>query len=553
MTGYALCEILFHYAVFVGTADEPKSRKKLLTLCCLMLTLSGCGGGGGGGGANSPPVLVSVSDQQLFEDTGSIIGTLSATDSDGDALTFSVSGTDASSFTISASKQLSFITTPDFEAPTDDDQDSVYLITVSVSDGASTDSESISITVLNALEGRVVDGPVSGGSVVITGASGDVTEGVTTDENGFWLIPEAIDGEDLQIISTGGVDMATGKSLANLVLISDVPTDASGSLNINAITTLLSVLETPEQKASVLASLGIESTPADLIGTDIWEAAISGDLASLAAQRVNAQLSLIILTTQTIIASTAGDSSDLILSVLAVAQAMGDALSGSGETNLASTDFIPQVITDAVAAASPDVGVAADVVTAVSASLADANTVLGDESLDPTSDTAAGISGAAQADLQEAVAAVSSGQSDVEQFEQDTASETLYEGVPVEEGIPDTDGDGLADTVDSDDDNDGVRDGDDAFPLDTSETLDTDLDGIGNNADTDDDGDGVLDVNDAYPLISLGGLTDTGGDGRPNDCDSACVALGMAADTDNDNDGVLRRELAQFETGRAGW
>ena len=30
--------------------------------------------------------------------------------------------------------------------------------------------------------------------------------------------------------------------------------------------------------------------------------------------------------------------------------------------------------------------------------------------------------------------------------------------------------------------------------------MDTDLDGIGNNADTDDDNDGVLDDEDAFPL-----------------------------------------------------
>ena len=58
-------------------------------------------------------------------------------------------------------------------------------------------------------------------------------------------------------------------------------------------------------------------------------------------------------------------------------------------------------------------------------------------------------------------------------------------------------------------------------------------------ADTDDDNDGILDTADGYPLAAIGSLTDTDDDGRPNDCDSACVALGMAADTDDDNDGIL--------------
>ena len=34
-------------------------------------------------------------------------------------------------------------------------------------------------------------------------------------------------------------------------------------------------------------------------------------------------------------------------------------------------------------------------------------------------------------------------------------------------------------------------------------------------------------------------MTDTDGDGRPNGCDSACVALGMTADPDDDNDGIF--------------
>jgi parallel beta-helix repeat protein len=64
----------------------------------------------------------------------------------------------------------------------------------------------------------------------------------------------------------------------------------------------------------------------------------------------------------------------------------------------------------------------------------------------------------------------------------------------------DTDGDGLSDTIDPDDDNDGHPDGVDEFPFNASEWLDTDSDGIGNNADMDDDNDGHLDDQDAYPL-----------------------------------------------------
>ena len=52
-----------------------------------------------------------------------------------------------------------------------------------------------------------------------------------------------------------------------------------------------------------------------------------------------------------------------------------------------------------------------------------------------------------------------------------------------------------------DTDADGYSDFDDAFLLDASEWLATDGDGIGNNADTDDDNDGTLDQDDAFPLV----------------------------------------------------
>ena len=64
----------------------------------------------------------------------------------------------------------------------------------------------------------------------------------------------------------------------------------------------------------------------------------------------------------------------------------------------------------------------------------------------------------------------------------------------------DSDGDGVPDYVDVDDDNDGIADSRDALPYDPAESVDTDGDGIGNLADADDDGDGVADAADARPL-----------------------------------------------------
>jgi hypothetical protein len=100
----------------------------------------------------------------------------------------------------------------------------------------------------------------------------------------------------------------------------------------------------------------------------------------------------------------------------------------------------------------------------------------------------------------------------------------------------DTDSDGLGNNADLDDDNDGVADDVDFFPLDANESADTDLDGVGDNADAfpndasetvDSDSDGVGDNSDNCISEANTGQLDSDGDMLGNECDP-----------DDDNDGL---------------
>ncbi len=78
------------------------------------------------------------------------VTTVTATDSDaGTTLTYSiVGGADQAKFTLNGSTGvLTFLSAPDFESPTDADADNVYEVTVEASDGSSSDTQVISVTV----------------------------------------------------------------------------------------------------------------------------------------------------------------------------------------------------------------------------------------------------------------------------------------------------------------------------------------------------------------------------------------------------------------------
>ena len=461
-----------------------------------LMTLAACGGGGGGGSSASTPVVTNTA--PTITDPGALsllegstsVASLSASDAQNNSLSFSIaSGEDEDLFSITTGGVLSFSSAPDFEARADADEDNVYEVTVQVSDGSLTDTQALTITVTDAFEGRVVDAPIAGATVFVDlngndEQDADEPSGVT-DDSGFFnvdtfTVPE---GSSAKVISKGGTDTKTGKALPDLALISDVPADITKPANVTPLTTVVASVDTPEEKAQVLQAMGIDKTPEELLTTDNWAAAETGDETAKAAQRVNQQVGLLLQTAATV-ADDGDESTDISVSLAKqVATEISEIAVSDEGIDLTSSDTLTTVLSEAVAEVEPTLAVEAAAIAAVASSVATVNAVVADPTLDPLSDVAADIVESAQEELQTSVADVVSGEVSVEAFEEATDTTELFAGVVVAADALDTDEDGVPDALDMDDDGDGVADGADAFSKDNTEWLDSDGDGIGDNSD----------------------------------------------------------------------
>lgn len=140
------------------------------------------------------------------------VTTVTATDADGQTLTYSISGgADAARFTIDSSTGvLTFVVAPDYEAPNDSGANNVYDVVVSASDGVDADTQAIAVTVT-----AVNEAPTA----TITPTSYSATEQVSLTLHGTGL-------------SMADVDAGGGAVQATFTVTSGILTAAAGTTGV---------------------------------------------------------------------------------------------------------------------------------------------------------------------------------------------------------------------------------------------------------------------------------------------------------------------------------
>lgn len=169
----------------------------------LLLACAACGGGGSGGGAggtNTAPTFTSPATATVSENGAGTVYTATASDAQGDAVTFAIAGgADAGRFALAAGGSLSFIAPPDFEAPVDADGDNVYEVVLSASDGRAQSTLPLRITITD----------IAGGAFAVrrvgTGFAGPLFIAALPDGSGRMLVVERAGGIRLLDPQSGAI------------------------------------------------------------------------------------------------------------------------------------------------------------------------------------------------------------------------------------------------------------------------------------------------------------------------------------------------------------
>ena len=276
-----------------------------------------------------------------------VVTTVTATDPDvGQALSYAiVGGADAAKFTIDgATGALSFVTAPDFEAPTNSGADNVYDVTVQVSDGSSgIDTQAIAVSVQNVTgatitgtnladtltgtgEEDIING-LGGADTLVGGAGADtMVGGLGNDTYGVDNIADVVTenaNEGTDTVQTS-VSYTLAANVENLIL--------TGSGNINGTGNPLGNVLTGNSGINVLTGLDGNDTLDGGAGADTLDGGAGTDTASYAASSSGVTVSLAAGT------ASGGDAQgDTLINIENLTgSGFNDTLEGNGANNVLS-------------------------------------------------------------------------------------------------------------------------------------------------------------------------------------------------------------------------
>ncbi|MDA9001359.1 cadherin domain-containing protein [Gammaproteobacteria bacterium] len=206
---------------------------------------------------NEVPQISALSSTQTPDENQLSVATISASDPDASStLTYSVSGTDSSLFTISSSGVLTFRVAPDYETPGDADGDNNYQINIIVTDGSLSVTQAITIQVQNVadlISGVAVDGYVAGATVFQDlNNDGDLDSGepsAATNSLGSFSLNLSSVNINAPVRIINGFDLASNEIHPSIM---DISVSETGSYIVTPISTLVGRLKIQDTALSAM-------------------------------------------------------------------------------------------------------------------------------------------------------------------------------------------------------------------------------------------------------------------------------------------------------------
>ena len=175
---------------------------------------------------DNAPTVTSAGIASVAENSTGTAYQILATDADNlGGLTYSLTGTDAERFTINAAGAVSFISAPNFEAPTDSGGNNVYDIVVTASDGTLSTSQAVSITVTDIAEGTTTITGTPGNNTLNGTTGDDVISGLAGNDtlNGLAGNDHLLGGTGADILDGGtGADIMQGGAGGDTYVVDNV-------------------------------------------------------------------------------------------------------------------------------------------------------------------------------------------------------------------------------------------------------------------------------------------------------------------------------------------